>query len=85
VRHQHHNADPPGNRGRLVPDGNTQKPKLNCRNWESGVVIPILQGDIHSHKRVKDDKVFTSVMPVPLTLPGLEYTGDAKPWFGMER
>ncbi|ODH44695.1 hypothetical protein ACO22_00772 [Paracoccidioides brasiliensis] len=27
--------------GRLVLDRSTTKPKLNCRNWECGVVIPI--------------------------------------------
>src|SRR5205085_998841 len=27
-------------RGRLVKD-RTKRPKLNCRNWECGVVIPI--------------------------------------------
>ncbi|KAL1863831.1 hypothetical protein Plec18170_000671 [Paecilomyces lecythidis] len=30
-------------RGRLVQDRSTKEPKLNCRNWECGVVIPIIQ------------------------------------------
>lgn len=29
------------NRGRLVIDRDTKKPKLNCRNWECGVLVPI--------------------------------------------
>ncbi|KAL1868978.1 hypothetical protein Plec18167_007980 [Paecilomyces lecythidis] len=35
-----HNKFP---RGRLVQDRSTKEPKLNCRNWECGVVIPIIQ------------------------------------------
>ncbi|KAG5296149.1 tyrosyl-DNA phosphodiesterase domain-containing protein [Histoplasma capsulatum G186AR] len=31
--------------GRLVLDRATTKPKLNCRNWECGVVIPIRHND----------------------------------------
>lgn len=31
------------NRGRLVQDRATKSPKLNCRNWECGVVIPVLE------------------------------------------
>ncbi|KAL4803330.1 tyrosyl-DNA phosphodiesterase-domain-containing protein [Aspergillus unguis] len=29
--------------GRLVYDRSTKKPKLNCRNWECGVVVPVLK------------------------------------------
>lgn len=28
-------------RGRLVKDGKTGKPKMSCRNWECGVVVPV--------------------------------------------
>jgi hypothetical protein len=28
-------------RGRLVQDRSTKEPKLNCRNWECGVLVPI--------------------------------------------
>lgn len=30
-------------RGRLVKDKITKQPKLNIRNWECGVVIPVMQ------------------------------------------
>lgn len=30
------------NRGRLVQDRSTKKPKLNCRNWECGVLFPVI-------------------------------------------
>ena len=33
-------------RGRLVQDRSAKAPKLNCRNWECGVVVPVLgQGE----------------------------------------
>lgn len=28
-------------RGRLVKDRSTGQPKLNCRNWECGVLVPV--------------------------------------------
>lgn len=35
-----------GDRGRLVQDRSAKAPKLNCRNWECGVVVPVLgQGE----------------------------------------
>lgn len=30
-------------RGRLVFDRSTKQPKLNCRNWECGVIIQVLE------------------------------------------
>jgi tyrosyl-DNA phosphodiesterase len=30
-------------RGRLVQDRSTKAPKLNCRNWECGVLVPIIK------------------------------------------
>ncbi|PYH48209.1 uncharacterized protein BP01DRAFT_354054 [Aspergillus saccharolyticus JOP 1030-1] len=29
--------------GRLVMDRSTKQPKLNCRNWECGVIVPVLE------------------------------------------
>ena len=29
-------------RGRLVQDRTTKQPKLNCRNWECGVLVPVI-------------------------------------------
>ncbi|PGH04724.1 hypothetical protein AJ79_07003 [Helicocarpus griseus UAMH5409] len=36
--------------GRLVLDRSTNKPKLNCRNWECGVVLPIRQSEVENTK-----------------------------------
>ncbi|KAJ0425349.1 phospholipase D/nuclease [Aspergillus carlsbadensis] len=29
--------------GRLIQDRSTKQPKLNCRNWECGVVVPVIK------------------------------------------
>ncbi|KAL2855450.1 tyrosyl-DNA phosphodiesterase-domain-containing protein [Aspergillus pseudoustus] len=29
--------------GRLVQDRSTKQPKLNCRNWECGVIVPVIR------------------------------------------
>jgi hypothetical protein len=44
-------------RGRLVKDKTTKQPKLNIRNWECGVVIPVVQAtpaSVSSKKEVDD-------------------------------
>ena len=56
------------NRGRIVKDRATGQPKLNCRNWECGVLVPVtlvsagdseIQGGNEDGKVVQadDDKV----------------------------
>jgi hypothetical protein len=35
--------------GRLVKDGTTKQPKLNIRNWECGIVIPVPMPMQHQH------------------------------------
>ncbi|KAL4941455.1 hypothetical protein BDV06DRAFT_194538 [Aspergillus oleicola] len=37
--------------GRLVTDRTTKRPKLNCRNWECGVVVPV----IREGKKITED------------------------------
>ncbi|KAL4872052.1 hypothetical protein BDV12DRAFT_162942 [Aspergillus spectabilis] len=41
--------------GRLVSDRLTKQPKLNCRNWECGVVVPILKDSEHETQDNGDD------------------------------
>ncbi|KAL3458664.1 tyrosyl-DNA phosphodiesterase-domain-containing protein [Aspergillus heterothallicus] len=31
--------------GRLVQDRSTKQPKLNCRNWECGVIVPVVRSN----------------------------------------
>ncbi|KAL8887826.1 MAG: hypothetical protein Q9215_004660 [Flavoplaca cf. flavocitrina] len=40
--------------GRLVKDRQTKQPKLNCRNWECGVVIPFRRAAAMAHSGSKE-------------------------------
>lgn len=52
--------------------------KLNCRNWECGVVMPV---PVREGKEGLD--VFDNVLPVPMVYPGTNYEDDSdlEPWF----
>lgn len=75
--------------GKLV--ASSKSPKLNCRNWECGVVIPLRRltsndGEDPRLEKVMDGTVlapFERAVPVPMQYPGEEY-GDRKPWFYSE-
>lgn len=83
--------------GRLVKDRSTKQPKLNCRNWECGVVIPVrssaaleplvattfANGPQETTQEQYLDSTFDGVVPVPMVTPGAEY-GENGPWFFME-
>lgn len=68
----------------------TKAPKLNCRNWECGVVLPILEVNAEQTSTSSDGqdmnglKMFKSVIPIPMKLPGQPYQGDKKPWYHSE-
>ena len=70
--------------GKLVLDRPSKTPKLNLRNWECGVIIPIQPVDrAHSiSQRMRDLKVFESRIPIPIEYPEeiLEF-GGRRPWF----
>ncbi|KAL2871322.1 uncharacterized protein BJX67DRAFT_341980 [Aspergillus lucknowensis] len=38
--------------GRLVHDRTTKQPKLNCRNWECGVVVPVIEQKVRPEASV---------------------------------
>lgn len=44
------------NRGRLSQDRTTKEPKLNCRNWECGVVIPVVDRSPATVEQGKDSQ-----------------------------
>ena len=81
--------------GRMVKDRETKQGKLNSRNWECGVVIPlrrmaIMSGSLETKERGMGErekaeglKKFEGVVPVPMETPGKEY-GDGRPWFYSE-
>ncbi|EXJ70242.1 uncharacterized protein A1O5_06310 [Cladophialophora psammophila CBS 110553] len=71
--------------GRLVQDKATKKPRLNCRNWECGVIIPIPA--VNSSPGIYTDKnkdsaglaSFNHTVPVPMRVPS-ECLENKKPW-----
>ncbi|KAE9374473.1 phospholipase D/nuclease [Stipitochalara longipes BDJ] len=73
--------------GRLVKDNTTKKPKMNIRNWECGVVIPVPAQPTTAMTDGRDDfasgpdmSVFDGRLPVPMIVPGEEYQ-NRTPWF----
>ena len=50
-------------RGRLVQDRSTKAPKLNCRNWECGVLVPIVKP---LNKENGGENVSFSTLPAPI-------------------
>jgi Tyrosyl-DNA phosphodiesterase len=78
-----------GHRGRLVQDKLTKRPKLNCRNWECGVVVPIQRKKEHGSDSSQEDSstacalqgLATSV-PIPMQWPSEPYEeAKRRPWF----
>lgn len=89
-----------GHRGLLVQDRTTKYPKLKCRNWECGVIIPVVDGNRNKKnttEHVNDGNknnsglegvdlvdAFLGVIPVPMQVPGRLYGPGLKPWFFLE-
>ena len=64
--------------------------KLNCRNWECGVVVKVPRREKGEEdgengqggERLEGLDVFEGTVPVPMVWPAEEY-GERKPWFFM--
>jgi hypothetical protein len=73
-------------RGRLVQDKLTKKPRLTCRNWECGVVVPLLVSDLPSNMSTMVStppsglEIFDQKIPVPMQIPASPMQAN-KPWF----
>ncbi|OAP57545.1 hypothetical protein AYL99_08283 [Fonsecaea erecta] len=71
--------------GRLVQDRTTKKPRLNCRNWECGVIIPVpaMKGNSDSFSVMDRGSaglaLFNHIVPVPMRLPS-ENLENQRPW-----
>ncbi|KAH8170772.1 tyrosyl-DNA phosphodiesterase domain-containing protein [Sarocladium implicatum] len=65
--------------GRLVKDRATGQPKINCRNWECGVVLPAVGSS--GPDGADDLAMFADYVPVPMRFPGPMYGVDEMPWF----
>jgi hypothetical protein len=72
-----------GFRGRLVQDRTTKAAKMNCRNWECGVVVPVEAQEGHARGGAVGMEVFEGRIPVPMQVPGADYAGR-RPWFSSE-
>ncbi|KAF2185826.1 phospholipase D/nuclease [Zopfia rhizophila CBS 207.26] len=61
--------------------------KLNIRNWECGVLLPIPEESLRNLKLKKGEvppmNVFEGTLEVPFQYPGEQY-GEKKPWFFVE-
>ena len=62
-----------------MKDKVTKGPKMNCRNWECGVLVKCPDGAKGESKGMGMD-IFKGTVPVPMEWPGEEYKGR-KPWF----
>ncbi|KAF2503061.1 phospholipase D/nuclease [Lophium mytilinum] len=73
--------------GKLLMDRSKKAEKLNCRNWECGVLIAIPPEKLDAFKTLEGlvpMNVFAGHVDVPFEYPGEKY-GAKKPWFFMER
>jgi hypothetical protein len=69
-------------RGRLVQDKSSKAPRLNCRNWECGVVIPVyLAGGVTEGESGIDSSLqaLDRIVPIPMNFPGETMAGKM-PW-----
>ncbi|KIX06407.1 uncharacterized protein Z518_04383 [Rhinocladiella mackenziei CBS 650.93] len=69
--------------GRLVQDRSTKEPRLNCRNWECGVIIPVDSRSPNIRAPNGTDAgnlaMFDHLVPVPMKYPAETFEGK-KPW-----
>lgn len=66
-----------------MQDKATKAPKLNCRNWECGVIVPVAATDTETTGDLSNNDslhVFDDAVPVPMLYPGAQYSGKI-PWF----
>jgi hypothetical protein len=73
--------------GKLVYDRKEKKWKLNCKNWECGVLLPV-STEGASTEAGKDGvvnmEVFKDTVEPPFMYPGIEYE-DREPWYFQEK
>ncbi|KAI8958076.1 phospholipase D/nuclease [Daldinia sp. FL1419] len=72
--------------GRLVKERGTGNPKLTCRNWECGVIVPISPKSSSDDPQLSATSELYNTIPVPMNMPGEAY-GDIKserPWLFLE-
>ncbi|KAL1589933.1 hypothetical protein WHR41_01314 [Cladosporium halotolerans] len=74
--------------GKLVYDRKEKQWKVNCRNWECGVLLPVSTEGVAAEEGesggVVGMEVFKDVVEPPFMYPGIEYE-DREPWYFQER
>jgi hypothetical protein len=73
--------------GKLVYDRKEKKWKLNCKNWECGVLLPASTEGASTEagkNGVVNMEVFKDVVEPPFMYPGIEYE-DREPWYFQEK
>ncbi|KAG5952939.1 hypothetical protein E4U53_007497 [Claviceps sorghi] len=65
--------------GRVFRDKASGERKILCRNWECGVVVPVRAAS--EQKSPNDMGIFSGTVPVPMQVPGRQYSPDERPWF----
>jgi hypothetical protein len=72
--------------GKLIYDRKEKKWKVNCKNWECGVLLPVSTegAKTETEDGIVDMDVFKDVVEPPFMYPGLEYE-DREPWYFMEK
>ncbi|KAL7788167.1 phospholipase D/nuclease [Trichoderma afarasin] len=69
--------------GRLSRDKSTGGIKMNCRNWECGVIIPVPESKAKTVDKTRasaDMAMFAGTVPVPMQVPGPAYASNDQPW-----
>ena len=69
--------------GKLSREKGSKAPKLNCRNWECGVIVSVQpeQAQANSHDSDSLD-VFSGAVPIPIRYPAVE---NRQPWYYTEQ
>ncbi|KAJ6177970.1 hypothetical protein N7519_008431 [Penicillium mononematosum] len=79
--------------GRIVKDPKTKSLKMNCRNWECGVIVPIINEKKTGEKGKGPEthgtvpsaplpvEVFKDTVPVPMRVPAAPLSEHRKPFF----
>ena len=71
--------------GKVMFDRSRKEPKIGCRNWECGVLLPVSAEILENvgAAEIPTMDVFKDLVDVPFKFPGEEYRGK-DPWYYTE-
>lgn len=65
----------------MSKDRSTGGIKMNCRNWECGVIIPVPESkSVDKTLTSPAMSMFAGTVPVPMQVPGPVYKSSDQPW-----